>query len=154
MKANAILSTAALALLAACSSTIGGGGACTQDTDCAADQMCGFATADACSAAGQCFARPGAMCQAYSPGCACDGTTINVACTGLPGGYASAPLAHAGECSDSGAADCCPVGWSFYDCTFPDGGIGHACHNPAMGCASSSICGEGCDQVVSAVCSQ
>lgn len=154
MKTSAILSVAALALFAACSSNVSGGGACAKDADCAADQICGFPTADACSAAGQCFARPEATCAAYSPGCACDGSTINVTCTGLPDGYASAPLAHAGECTDGGASACCPIGWSYYDCTFPDGGAGHACHNPALGCASSSICGEGCDSVVTSVCTQ
>jgi hypothetical protein len=154
MKTFALLSSAALALVAACSSSVDGGGACAKDADCGADQVCGFAVSDACSAAGQCFAAPGATCAAYSPGCACDGTTINVTCTGLPEGYVSAPLDHAGECSDGGTADCCPVGWSFYACTFPDGGTGHACHNPAMGCASSLVCGEGCDAVVSGVCSQ
>ena len=60
----------------------------------------------ACAATGQCFPAPGAVCQAYSIGCACDGTEINVACTGLPAGYASSPLLHTGPCTgdDAGIA--------------------------------------------------
>ncbi|HEX4512625.1 MAG TPA: hypothetical protein VH054_03790 [Polyangiaceae bacterium] len=70
---------------------------CTKSTDCTSGDVCGFPTADACSAKGQCF-QGGAICNTFAPGCACDGTTINIACTGLPGGYATAPLAHTGSC--------------------------------------------------------
>jgi hypothetical protein len=70
---------------------------CTKSTDCGSGDVCGFPTADACSAKGQCFAG-GPICNTFAPGCACDGTTINVACTGLPSGYATAPLAHTGQC--------------------------------------------------------
>jgi hypothetical protein len=55
-----------------------------------------------------------------------------------------------GAPTDAGA--CCPVTWSMYQCQFPDGGTGLACHNPAMGCASSLTCGQGCDPVVSGRC--
>lgn len=51
---------------------------------------------------------------------------------------------------DSGA--CCPTGYDLYACTFASGGSGYACHNPAMGCASSTTCGEGCDPVVTGAC--
>jgi Bacterial Ig-like domain (group 2) len=63
--------------------------------------------------------------------CAQRGTT-----TGTPGG-------------DLG---CCPDGWDLYPCTFAGGGTGLACHNPAMGCPSSEVCGEGCDSVVTGTC--
>lgn len=84
----------------------GGGNAssCKVDADCGANKICGFAAKDACTATGTCFDAPDAVCMSYSPGCACDGSEINVACTGLPGGYASKPLAHAGSC-DSVAQD-------------------------------------------------
>lgn len=61
--------------------------------------VCGFAAADGCSAQGKCFPAPGAVCQAYSPGCACDGTEINVICNGLPSGYDTKPLANTGACT-------------------------------------------------------
>ena len=51
-----------------------------------------------------------------------------------------------------GAGDCCPASWSMYACTYPDGGSAFACHNPALGCASSLTCGEGCDAVVDGRC--
>jgi hypothetical protein len=52
--------------------------------------------------------------------------------------------------ADGGA--CCPSGWSMYSCTFSGGGQGLACHNPALGCASSLTCGLGCDTVVTGRC--
>jgi len=51
-----------------------------------------------------------------------------------------------------GAAGCCPASWSMYGCTYPDGGTGLACHNPALGCPSSTTCSEGCDGVVRGRC--
>jgi hypothetical protein len=74
--------------------------------------MCGFKTADGCSASGACFNAPGpgtAMCLAYEAGCACDGTEINLACNGYPSGYASKPVSHTGACTtavDAGRATC------------------------------------------------
>jgi hypothetical protein len=50
------------------------------------------------------------------------------------------------------AGHCCPAGWDMHPCTFPTGGAGLACHNPAMGCASASTCGVGCDAVVTGRC--
>ena len=52
---------------------------------------------------------------------------------------------------DAGLA-CCPVGFDLYACQPPGGGAGFACHNPAMGCASSQTCGQGCDPQVSGRC--
>jgi hypothetical protein len=51
---------------------------------------------------------------------------------------------------DAGA--CCPANYTMYACTYPGGGSGFACHNPAMGCASSLTCGQGCDPVVTGKC--
>jgi hypothetical protein len=51
---------------------------------------------------------------------------------------------------DAGA--CCPTGWLLYACTYTDGGAGSNCHNPALGCASSSTCGAGCDFAVAGRC--
>ncbi len=53
--------------------------------------------------------------------------------------------------SDTGLA-CCPTGYDLYDCQVPGGGAGFACHNPALGCASSQTCGQGCDPQVSGRC--
>jgi len=53
--------------------------------------------------------------------------------------------------SDAGLA-CCPSGSILYDCQEPGGGAGFACHNPALGCASSLTCGQGCDPQVSGRC--
>jgi hypothetical protein len=98
----------------------------------------GGTTADACPALG---------CNPYCP----DGVLKDVngcdTCQCVPGDAG----ADAEEVGTDGG-DCCPVGWSFYACTFPDGGAAHACHNPALGCASSLTCGEGCDPVVSWRC--
>jgi hypothetical protein len=73
--------------------------ACTKDSDCGGTGICGFSEADACKATGQCFPQPGSVCNAFSPGCACDGSTINIVCNGLPDGYAPAPLAYKGNCA-------------------------------------------------------
>jgi hypothetical protein len=56
------------------------------------------------------------------------------------------------EAGDGSAEACCPSEWSMYGCLYLDGGSGLACHNPAMGCASSNVCGQGCDKVVSRRC--
>jgi hypothetical protein len=53
--------------------------------------------------------------------------------------------------SDGGLA-CCPTGFDLYDCQEPGGGAGLACHNPALGCASSLTCGQGCDPRASGRC--
>jgi hypothetical protein len=81
-----------------------GGSGCAQDSDCPNNEMCGFPENPACTAVGKCFPRPQVMCLAYAPACACDGTTINVACTGFPAGYASKPFLHSGVCTDAGPA--------------------------------------------------
>jgi hypothetical protein len=90
----------------------GGSGSCTMDADCGAGKICGFKTADGCSASGACFNAPASntpMCLAYEAGCACDGTETNLACNGYPSGYASKPVSHTGACTttvDAGGATC------------------------------------------------
>ncbi len=96
-------------------------------------------------------------CLAYIVGCACDGSMINLACNGLPDGYEPKPFLHAGACTeDAGsgadAGRCCPVGYDLYSCTLSGGGTGQACHNPALGCASSLTCGAGCDFITTGRC--
>ncbi len=77
----------------------GGGAPCTTSADCGGSQFeCAFVQSAGCSAVGSCVDTTGiATCAAYSAGCACDGTEINVACT-YPPGTATKPLAHAGTC--------------------------------------------------------
>src|SRR5438105_12083116 len=70
----------------------GGTGTCSTDGDCGVGRVCGFLAADACTAKGTCFDSPAQgtpQCHAYTPGCACDGTEVNLACNGYPSGYAS-----------------------------------------------------------------
>ena len=113
------LFVAALPLFAACSSgdfAVGSdqsaakgdpgidGGACVTDTDCSANEYCGFLESDQCTATGKCFSSSGVLCDVYSAACACDGTEINVACTPFPTGYSSKPFLHSGACT-TGAQD-------------------------------------------------
>jgi hypothetical protein len=76
---------------------------CSTNADCPSNEICGFLESLACVATGQCFPAPGAVCEAYSPGCACDGQEINIGCTGLPTGYSTQPLLHTGACLDAAA---------------------------------------------------
>jgi hypothetical protein len=62
------------------------------------------------------------------------------------------PNPDAGVASPDAGLACCPIGFSLYDCKEPNGGAGLACHNPALGCASSLTCGQGCDPQVSGRC--
>lgn len=80
-----------------------GGTACTLVSTCPNGQVCAFAIADGCAAKGQCLPS-NLFCRGYAPGCACDGTVISVVCNGLPGGYATKPLAYTGACVQGDAA--------------------------------------------------
>ncbi len=73
---------------------------CTVNSDCPDHEICGFPTADACAAKGSCFPAPGVECNAIVLGCACDGGMVNLACNGLPGGYAPKPVLHSGACTN------------------------------------------------------
>jgi hypothetical protein len=89
-------------VVVACGGQVAGEGApapgeCTTSADCDKGSICGFPVSDSCTAKGSCFER-GPMCNGFAPGCACDGSTINVMCTGLPGGEGLAPLRHLGAC--------------------------------------------------------
>lgn len=64
----------------------------------------------------------------------------------------SAPADEVGAPGQDAGAACCPVGYMLYDCELPGGGTGMACHDPAMGCASSTTCGQGCDPQVVGRC--
>jgi hypothetical protein len=140
----------------------GSGSTCTSNSDCGTGFACGFKESAGCSATGTCVTFSPVACNAYSPGCGCDSSELNLVYNGLPSGYASAPVAHSGSCTmdgglggldastDGGA--CCPAGWSLYACTYSGGAAGMACHNPALGCASSTTCGQGCDEVVTGRC--
>lgn len=78
------------------------GGGCAGDSDCPSSKVCGFLETNACDAAGSCFPAPTVICNAYSPGCACDGSEVNIICNGLPSGYVRKPLKHTGACVDGG----------------------------------------------------
>jgi hypothetical protein len=114
-----------------------GPGSCITNGDCAAGQICGFARSSACSAVGQCFPPPGPICQSYSPGCACDGTEINIACNGLPSGYATKPVLHQGACATGGVcttvADCRPNG---------GGACASVCADGTNPCANACVAGQ------------
>jgi hypothetical protein len=106
---------------------------CNSDADCGAGSLCGFPESEGCSAVGTCFPSPGSMCELYAPGCACDGTTINIACTGLPDGYAPRPLEHTGECAHPTPPIPCT---SEKDCP-----VELVCAFPiAQGCAAQGVC--------------
>jgi hypothetical protein len=80
----------------------GSKGPCGSTADCPAGTMCAFPATPACTTVGECFPTPGLTCNSFSAGCACDGTEINIACTGLPSGYETKPLRHTGACVDGG----------------------------------------------------
>jgi hypothetical protein len=105
---------------------------CKASADCGATGLCGFPTSAACAALGQCFPRPQGLCDAYLPGCACDGTTINLICGGLPDGYAEKPVRNAGQCTDAGGTTCA---------TSADCGSGFLCgFKKADACAAKGSC--------------
>jgi hypothetical protein len=111
---------------------------CSTNRDCPANQTCGFLESVACAARGQCFASPGLICQSYSAGCACDGSEINIACTGLPTGYGSKPLSHSGPCVDAATTKD-----SGTTCTSAQGGpCGGNTSNPCT-CESGLVCTPG-----------
>src|SRR5262245_61473431 len=107
MKTLAFLLLVAPLIAAACSTstTNGGSGSCSMNMPCPDGQICGFAQSEGCSARGLCFPAPQAVCTAYAAGCACDGSVINIACTGLPIGYYAKALSHTGVCADGCSAE-------------------------------------------------
>jgi hypothetical protein len=124
------------------SSTCGAGISCTTP-DCAAAgsytaHMCAYATDAAADAS---FG----VCTGSTPTC------VDVPFVWPP---ASAGTVVRGTVGSPGGSDgaCCPTGWDLYSCAWPDGGAGLACHDPSKGCASSSVCGQGCDSVVMGRC--
>jgi hypothetical protein len=76
---------------------------CSLDRDCGSGEVCAFAEKDGCSAVGACIpANGGPVCNSYTPGCACDGTVVNLSCNGYPPGYEPKPILHAGACTVTG----------------------------------------------------
>jgi len=43
-------------------------------------------------------------CKVLRPACGCDGTLVNLICSGLPDGFAPKPVAETGACPDTGPA--------------------------------------------------
>ncbi len=78
----------------------GGDTRCTATRDCPAGEICGFPRIPICGTKGLCFHAAQIACLVYTPGCACDGTEINIDCNGLPSGYDTKPLRPAGVCKD------------------------------------------------------
>ncbi|MFO0665090.1 MAG: hypothetical protein U0174_14145 [Polyangiaceae bacterium] len=166
MKIRALLGTLfSIAWALACGSTSSGGGECTVDADCGRGSVCGFAKADGCGAKGKCFSAPDATCEAYSPGCACDGTTINIICTPGGDGVVSKPLRSAGACAqatecavdaDCGLGSVCGFakadGCSAKGKCMPSPGATCAAYSPGCACDGTTIniiCTPGGDGVVS-----
>jgi hypothetical protein len=77
------------------------GASCIHSSDCSIGTACAYPMADGCAAKGHCVDDTGPLCNSFSPGCACDGTTINIVCNGLPDGFATKPLASKGQCTTS-----------------------------------------------------
>ena len=90
------------------------------------------------------------VCNVMCPMLACVGGYLpNPEPCGCP---ICAPNSDAGVANPDAGLACCPVGFELYGCKEQDGGAGFACHNPALGCASSLTCGQGCDPQVSGRC--
>ncbi len=130
-----------------------GGAPCVTDKDCPPQGLCGYPTSAMCAAKGECFPAPGAVCNSFSPGCACDGTVINVVCTGLPSGYTSKPLMHAGQCAskDAGASFACGQALSCASateyCSVVEGGP--CCNPPSYSCVAVPVA---CENDVTCKC--
>jgi hypothetical protein len=141
------------AVAAGCSSTsvpIGADGTNNSDLN-AIDAGTGLCGASPCNTGELCCAGADEYCSPTCmavPTCPVYGKPCAVADSGTTTGDAGAT--DTGPATDAG--DCCPATFDLYSCTFPDGGAGQACHNPAMGCSSSTTCGEGCDPVVTGRC--
>ncbi len=93
----------------------------------------------------------GFACHNSNMGCA-SSMTCGQGCDEVVTGRCGGSSVGTEDGGSGGPETCCPAGWDLYSCTFTDGGSGQACHNPELGCASSSTCGEGCDQVVTGRC--
>jgi hypothetical protein len=151
----------ACANLCAVTARLGDGGAQTSwDGNYFASSTCGAGTAcvnEACAPAGNYVASfCGYATSADASAFECIGSS-SPTCTDVPFMWplpaGSAPIVGIiGGTTTADAGACCPVGWGLSSCTFPDGGSGHQCHNPALGCASSTTCGQGCDTVVTGRC--
>lgn len=120
------------------------GGASCQASACApagryAAKMCVYAEAQGAASSGACSPTD-------TPTCA----TVGFDWPPRDAGAATVE-GRVGAVADGGLG-CCPAGYFLYDCTFADGSPGRACHDPRLGCASSTTCGEGCDPPVTGAC--
>lgn len=124
----------------------GSSGACVTNADCPKG-ICGFPTSEGCAAQGQCFPEPAALCDAYAPGCACDGSEVSLICEGLPDGYTKKPLAHAGTCAGeafacgetlecNSATEICKIGMGGPCCGPPS----YSCELIPAKCANDYTC--------------
>jgi hypothetical protein len=115
--------------------SVDAGTACTNSAGCAANEICGFPTAQGCSARGTCFPAPGVTCLAFAAGCACNDAVINITCTGLPSGYVAQPLLNPGACIQPEGGTGCTFDSQCYPglkCCYPCGipGCSNACVTP------------------------
>jgi hypothetical protein len=132
------------------------GDSCASDADCNSGETCGFAISNACTATGACFVTQESACQALEPGCACDGTNLNLTCNGLPDGYALKPVESTGYCPDSGGigVDAGVSCTTSADCT----GTNELCgFKVSLACAATGTCfvnnGSGACQALEPGCS-
>ncbi len=72
------------------------GATCSATEPCARSEVCGYAGVGVCRDTGRCYPGDLPVCNLYLPGCACDGTAVNTACTGLPTDVYAKPLRHTG----------------------------------------------------------
>ncbi|HEY4014922.1 MAG TPA: hypothetical protein VGM06_16380 [Polyangiaceae bacterium] len=89
-------------VVGSCPTAEDAGASCTSDSDCPSGHVCGFLETGGCGIEGTCFPAPEAICNVFLPGCACDGSVVNLTCNGLPTGHALKPLRHTGSCVDGG----------------------------------------------------
>ena len=125
-------------------------GSAFMPSTCAGSTLCAERS---CAPAGRYVAH---MC-AYADTGPRDGPSCSSAaaptCTDVPFDWPPSGPGQATVLGTIGApSNCCPSAWLLYSCSFMDGTPGLACHNPQMGCASSTTCGQGCDEMVSGSC--
>jgi hypothetical protein len=115
-------------------------GACTSNSDCAADSFCSGTT---CGGAGTCARRPEACTALYQPVCGCDGRNYGNACAAANHGIR---VASSGECAPAPRAcrtnaECGPASM----CSAATCGGPGTCRQITVRCSSESIPVCGCD---------
>jgi hypothetical protein len=79
-----------------CGSDSAGGTACTDSSECAAEEYCEL---DSCGGSGSCVERPQVCLALYDPVCGCDGQTYSNGCVASSYGQT---VAAGGECPEGG----------------------------------------------------